>query len=54
MIADGVLLSGVIHDAEPFEPIADNLKVERDGTVVPTVPGRADPLTNLKGRGLVS
>jgi 7,8-dihydropterin-6-yl-methyl-4-(beta-D-ribofuranosyl)aminobenzene 5'-phosphate synthase len=54
MIADGVLLSGEMHEQEPFEPIPDNLKVERAGAVVPdSFLGEQTLMVNLKGRGLV-
>ncbi|MFI5375592.1 MAG: MBL fold metallo-hydrolase [Candidatus Rokuibacteriota bacterium] len=54
LIADGVLLSGEMHEQEPFEPIPDNLKVERDGAIVPdTFLGEQTLIANLKGRGLV-
>jgi len=54
MIADGVLLSGEMHEQEPFEPIPDNLKVERAGGVVPdSFLGEQTLMVNLKGRGLV-
>jgi 7,8-dihydropterin-6-yl-methyl-4-(beta-D-ribofuranosyl)aminobenzene 5'-phosphate synthase len=54
MIADGVLLSGEMHEQEPFEPIPDNLRVERDGAVVPdTFLGEQTLITNVRGRGLV-
>ena len=54
MIADGVLLSGEMHEHESFEPIPDNLKVERDGTVGPdSFLGEQTLITNLRGRGLV-
>lgn len=54
MIADGVLLSGEMHEQESFEPIPDNLKVERGGAVVPdSFLGEQTLLVNLKGRGLV-
>jgi 7,8-dihydropterin-6-yl-methyl-4-(beta-D-ribofuranosyl)aminobenzene 5'-phosphate synthase len=54
MIADGVLLSGEMHEQEPFEPIPDNLKVERDGAIVPdSFLGEQTLIANLKGRGLV-
>lgn len=53
-IADGVLLSGEMHEQEPFEPIPDNLKVERGGAVVPdSFLGEQTLMVNLKGRGLV-
>ncbi|HET8530167.1 MAG TPA: MBL fold metallo-hydrolase [Methylomirabilota bacterium] len=54
MIADGVLLSGEMHEQEPFEPIPDNLKVERDGAIVPdSFLGEQTLIANLKGHGLV-
>jgi 7,8-dihydropterin-6-yl-methyl-4-(beta-D-ribofuranosyl)aminobenzene 5'-phosphate synthase len=54
MIADGVLLSGEMREQEPFEPIPDNLKVERDGAIVPdSFMGEQTLIANLKGRGLV-
>jgi len=54
MIADGVLLSGEMHEQELFEPIPDNLKVERAGAVVPdSFLGEQTLMVNLKGRGLV-
>ncbi len=54
MIADGVLLSGEMHAQEPFEPIPANLKVERDGHVVPdTFIGEQTLIANVRGRGLV-
>lgn len=54
LIADGVLLSGEMHEQEPFEPIPDNLRVERDGAIVPdSFLGEQTLIANLKGRGLV-
>ena len=54
LIADGVLLSGEMHEQEPFEPIPDNLRVERDGAIVPdSFMGEQTLIANLKGRGLV-
>jgi 7,8-dihydropterin-6-yl-methyl-4-(beta-D-ribofuranosyl)aminobenzene 5'-phosphate synthase len=54
LVADGVLLSGEMHEQEPFEPIPDNLRVERAGAVVPdTFLGEQTLIVNLKGRGLV-
>jgi len=53
-IADGVLLSGEMHATEPFEPIPTNLKVERDGQVVPDAfIGEQTLIANVRGRGLV-
>jgi 7,8-dihydropterin-6-yl-methyl-4-(beta-D-ribofuranosyl)aminobenzene 5'-phosphate synthase len=54
LVADGVLLSGEMHEQEPFEPIPDNLRVERAGAVVPdTFLGEQTLIANLKSRGLV-
>jgi len=53
-VADGVLLSGEMHEQEPFEPIPDNLRVERDGAVVPdSFIGEQTLIADVKGRGLV-
>jgi 7,8-dihydropterin-6-yl-methyl-4-(beta-D-ribofuranosyl)aminobenzene 5'-phosphate synthase len=53
-IADGVLLSGEMHAAEPFEPIPENLRVERDGAIVhDTFIGEQTLIAHLRGRGLV-
>ncbi len=53
-VADGVLLSGEMHEQEPFEPIPDNLRVERDGAVVPdSFIGEQTLIAHVKGRGLV-
>ena len=53
-IADGLLLSGPMHAQEPFEPIPANLRVERDGVVVPdTFIGEQAVIANVRGRGLV-
>jgi 7,8-dihydropterin-6-yl-methyl-4-(beta-D-ribofuranosyl)aminobenzene 5'-phosphate synthase len=53
-IAEGVLLSGEVRQAETFEPIPANLKVERDGAVVPDdFLGEQTLIANLRGRGLV-
>lgn len=53
-IADGVLLSGEMHPQEPFEPIPANLKVERDGAIVPDpLIGEQTLIVNVRGRGLV-
>jgi 7,8-dihydropterin-6-yl-methyl-4-(beta-D-ribofuranosyl)aminobenzene 5'-phosphate synthase len=54
LLAEGVLLSGEMHEAEPFEPIPENLRVERDGAIVPDdFLGEQTLVLNLKGRGLV-
>ncbi len=53
-IAEGLLLSGEMHAQEPFETIPANLKVERDGAIVPdTFIGEQTLLANVRGRGLV-
>jgi 7,8-dihydropterin-6-yl-methyl-4-(beta-D-ribofuranosyl)aminobenzene 5'-phosphate synthase len=53
-IADGVLLSGEVHQAEAFEPIPANLKVERGGEVVPDdFLGEQTLIANLRDKGLV-
>lgn len=53
-IAEGLLLSGEMETAEPFEPIPANMKVERDGAVVPdTFIGEQTMIANVRGRGLV-
>jgi 7,8-dihydropterin-6-yl-methyl-4-(beta-D-ribofuranosyl)aminobenzene 5'-phosphate synthase len=53
-LADGVLLSGEMHEAEPFEPIPENLRVERDGKIVPDdFLGEQTLIAHVKGRGLV-
>ncbi|MBI1734159.1 MAG: MBL fold metallo-hydrolase [Candidatus Rokubacteria bacterium] len=53
-IADGVLLSGELAAPEPFEPIPESLKVERDGAVVPdTFIGEQTMIANVRDRGLV-
>jgi 7,8-dihydropterin-6-yl-methyl-4-(beta-D-ribofuranosyl)aminobenzene 5'-phosphate synthase len=54
LVGDGVLLSGEMHEQEPFEPIPDNLRVERDGAIVPDpFLGEQTLIANVKGRGLV-
>ena len=53
-IAEGVLLSGEMHTQETFEPIPANLRVERDGEIVPdTFIGEQTLVANVRGRGLV-
>jgi 7,8-dihydropterin-6-yl-methyl-4-(beta-D-ribofuranosyl)aminobenzene 5'-phosphate synthase len=53
-IADGVLLSGEVRQAEAFEPIPANLKIERDGAVVPDdFLGEQTLIAHLKDKGLV-
>ena len=53
-IADGVWLSGEMHEQEPFEPIPSNLQVERDGAVGPDdFIGEQTLIANVRDRGLV-
>jgi 7,8-dihydropterin-6-yl-methyl-4-(beta-D-ribofuranosyl)aminobenzene 5'-phosphate synthase len=54
LVADGVLLSGEMHEQEPFETIPANLRVERDGELVPDpFIGEQTLVAHVKGRGLV-
>jgi 7,8-dihydropterin-6-yl-methyl-4-(beta-D-ribofuranosyl)aminobenzene 5'-phosphate synthase len=54
LIADGVLLSGEMQEHEPFEPIPENLRVERDGAIVAdSFLGEQTLIVHVKGRGLV-
>jgi len=53
-LPEGVLLSGEMHETEPFEIIPPSLKVERDGQVVQdSFIGEQTLIANVKGRGLV-
>jgi len=53
-MADGLLLSGEVRQAEAFEPIPSNLKVERDGAVVQDdLLGEQTLIAHLRDRGLV-
>jgi 7,8-dihydropterin-6-yl-methyl-4-(beta-D-ribofuranosyl)aminobenzene 5'-phosphate synthase len=53
-IGEGLLLSGEMHGQEPFEPIPESLKVERDGAVVPdTFLGEQTLIAHVRDRGLV-
>jgi 7,8-dihydropterin-6-yl-methyl-4-(beta-D-ribofuranosyl)aminobenzene 5'-phosphate synthase len=53
-LAEGVLLSGEMPEAEAFEPIPANLRVERDGAIVQDdFLGEQTLIVNLKDRGLV-
>jgi 7,8-dihydropterin-6-yl-methyl-4-(beta-D-ribofuranosyl)aminobenzene 5'-phosphate synthase len=53
-LADGLLLSGEMQAQEPFEPIPENLKVEREGAVVPdTFLGEQTLISHVRDRGLV-
>jgi len=53
-IGDGVVLSGEMSTQEDFEPIPDNLRVERDGAVVQdTFIGEQTLIAHVRDRGLV-
>ncbi|HKW95030.1 MAG TPA: MBL fold metallo-hydrolase [Methylomirabilota bacterium] len=54
LLAEGLLLSGEMHEQESFEPIPDNLRVERDGVIGPDhFLGEQTLVANVRGRGLV-
>ncbi|HEU5320792.1 MAG TPA: MBL fold metallo-hydrolase [Methylomirabilota bacterium] len=54
LLPHGVMLSGEMREAEAFEPIPPDLRVERDGAVVPdTFIGEQTLLAHVRGRGLV-
>jgi 7,8-dihydropterin-6-yl-methyl-4-(beta-D-ribofuranosyl)aminobenzene 5'-phosphate synthase len=54
LVAEGVLLSGEMHEPVPFETIPANLRVERNGELVPdTFIGEQTLIANVRGRGLV-
>jgi 7,8-dihydropterin-6-yl-methyl-4-(beta-D-ribofuranosyl)aminobenzene 5'-phosphate synthase len=54
LVADGLLLSGEMHEAMAFEPIPANLRVERDGqTVQDAFIGEQTLIAHVKGKGLV-
>ena len=54
MLPEGVLLSGEMHETQPFEIIPPSLKVERDGEIVQdTFIGEQTLIANVKDRGLV-
>ena len=54
VLPEGVLLSGEMHETEPFEVIPPSLKVERDGQIVPdTFIGEQTLIANVRHRGLV-
>jgi 7,8-dihydropterin-6-yl-methyl-4-(beta-D-ribofuranosyl)aminobenzene 5'-phosphate synthase len=54
LVADGVLLSGEMHEAMEFETIPANLRVERDGNLVPDpFIGEQTLIVHVRGRGLV-
>lgn len=53
-VAEGVLLSGEMREAEPFETIPASLRVERDGAVVQdTFIGEQTLVAHVRDRGLV-
>jgi 7,8-dihydropterin-6-yl-methyl-4-(beta-D-ribofuranosyl)aminobenzene 5'-phosphate synthase len=54
LVADGVLLSGEMHQAMEFETIPANLRVEQDGELVPdSFIGEQTLIAHVRGRGLV-
>jgi 7,8-dihydropterin-6-yl-methyl-4-(beta-D-ribofuranosyl)aminobenzene 5'-phosphate synthase len=54
VLAEGVLLSGEMHETVPFEVIPPSLRVERDGQVVQdTFIGEQTLVAHVRGRGLV-
>jgi 7,8-dihydropterin-6-yl-methyl-4-(beta-D-ribofuranosyl)aminobenzene 5'-phosphate synthase len=53
-LAEGALLSGEMHETEPFEAVPASLRVERDGVLAQdTFIGEQTLVTNVRGRGLV-
>jgi 7,8-dihydropterin-6-yl-methyl-4-(beta-D-ribofuranosyl)aminobenzene 5'-phosphate synthase len=53
-LAEGVMLSGEMHETAPGETIPASLKVERDGAVVQdTFIGEQTLIGHVRGRGLV-
>jgi 7,8-dihydropterin-6-yl-methyl-4-(beta-D-ribofuranosyl)aminobenzene 5'-phosphate synthase len=54
VLPEGVLLSGEMHETQPFEVIPPSLNVERDGQIVQdTFIGEQTLIANVKDRGLV-
>ena len=54
LLPQGVLLSGEMHETEPFEPVPSSLRVERDGALAQdTFIGEQTMIVNVRGRGLV-
>jgi 7,8-dihydropterin-6-yl-methyl-4-(beta-D-ribofuranosyl)aminobenzene 5'-phosphate synthase len=54
VLPEGVMLSGEMHETEPFEVIPPSLRVERDGEVVQdTFIGEQTLIAHVKDRGLV-
>lgn len=54
LLPGGVLLTGEMHEAEPFETIPPSLRVERDGHLVQdTFIGEQTLVAHVRGRGLV-
>src|SRR5215831_7716454 len=54
VLAEGVLLSGEMHETVPFEVIPPSLRVEREGAIVQdTFIGEQTLVANVKDRGLV-
>jgi 7,8-dihydropterin-6-yl-methyl-4-(beta-D-ribofuranosyl)aminobenzene 5'-phosphate synthase len=53
-VSEGVLLSGEMHETEPFETIPPSMRVERDGALVQdTFIGEQTLIANVRDRGLV-
>src|SRR5262245_23190216 len=53
-IAEGLLLSGEVRQAEAFEPIPANLRIERGGAIGPDdFLGEQTLIANLRAKGLV-
>ena len=54
VLPEGALLSGEMHEAEPFEAIPPSLRVERDGEIVADgFIGEQTLVANVRDRGLV-
>jgi 7,8-dihydropterin-6-yl-methyl-4-(beta-D-ribofuranosyl)aminobenzene 5'-phosphate synthase len=54
VLDEGVLLSGEMHETEPFEAIPASLRVERDGKIVQdTFIGEQTLVAHVRDRGLV-
>jgi 7,8-dihydropterin-6-yl-methyl-4-(beta-D-ribofuranosyl)aminobenzene 5'-phosphate synthase len=54
VLPEGALLSGEMHEVEPFEPVPSSLRVERDGELAQdTFIGEQTLIVNVRGRGLV-
>ena len=54
VLADGLLLSGEMHETEPYETIPASLRVEREGAIVPDAfIGEQTLVAHVRDRGLV-